>query len=58
MTLRLVWFGNDLRCADQNTLSLAASEVDQLICLYFDDPKYKQPSRYATQGMSALRRRF
>ncbi|WOD09083.1 DASH family cryptochrome [Marinomonas sp. GJ51-6] len=58
MKLGLVWFGNDLRCADQNILSLAASEVDQLICLYCDDPKYKQPSRYATQGMSVLRRRF
>jgi len=58
MKLGLVWFGNDLRCADQKILSLAAQEVDQLICLYCDDPKYKKPSRYATQGMSSLRRRF
>lgn len=58
MKLGLAWFGNDLRCADQNILSLAANEVDQLICLYCDDPKYKRPSRYATQGMSVQRRRF
>ncbi|MCV2402927.1 DASH family cryptochrome [Marinomonas sp. C2222] len=58
MKLGLVWFGNDLRCADQSMLSLAAKEVDQLICLYCDEPKYKKPSRYATRGMSALRRRF
>ncbi|MBD5770786.1 DASH family cryptochrome [Marinomonas colpomeniae] len=58
MKLGLVWFGNDLRCTDQKMLSLAAQEVDQLVCLYCDEPQHKQPSRYATQGMSALRRRF
>lgn len=58
MKLGMVWFGNDLRCADQKMLLLAAQEVDQLICLYCDEPRHKQPSRYSTQGMSALRRRF
>ncbi len=58
MKLGLVWFGNDLRYTDQKMLSLAAQEVDQLVCLYCDEPQHKQPSRYATQGMSALRRRF
>lgn len=58
MKLGLVWFGNDLRCTDQKMLSLAAQEVDQLVCLYCDEPQHNQPSRYATQGMSALRRRF
>lgn len=58
MKLGLVWFGNDLRCADQAILWRAAQEVDQLICLYCDEPQYQRPSRYATQGMSELRRCF
>lgn len=58
MKLGLVWFGDDLRCADQNMLWRAIQEVDYLICLYCDEPHNNHPSRYATQGMSANRRRL
>lgn len=58
MKLGVVWFGEDLRCADQNMLWRAVTEVDYLVCLYCDEPHKNRPSRYATQGMSANRRRF
>lgn len=58
MKMGLVWFGNDLRCTDQQMLWRAAQEVDQLICLYCDEPEHTRPSRYATQGMSDNRRQF
>ncbi|UTV99870.1 DASH family cryptochrome [Marinomonas rhizomae] len=58
MKLGVVWFGEDLRCADQNMLRRAAQEVDYLVCLYCDEPHNNRPSRYATQGMSPNRRRF
>ena len=58
MKMGLVWFGDDLRCADQKMLWRAAQEVDQLVCVYCDAPEYKRPTRYATQGMSTQRRRF
>ncbi|KZN13905.1 DASH family cryptochrome [Marinomonas sp. TW1] len=58
MKMGLVWFSNDLRCADQKMLWRAAQEVDQLVCLFCDAPEYKRPTRYATQGMSAQRRSF
>lgn len=58
MKLGVVWFGDDLRCADQNLLWKAQQEVDYLVCLYCDEPHQQRPSRYSTQGMSANRRRF
>ncbi|WP_219701640.1 DASH family cryptochrome [Marinomonas lutimaris] len=58
MKLGVIWFGDDLRCADQNMLWRAVQEVDYLVCLYCDEPHNNRPSRYATQGMSANRRRF
>lgn len=58
MKLGVVWFGDDLRCADQSMLWRAVQEVDFLVCLYCDEPHQQRPSRYATQGMSANRRRF
>ena len=58
MKVGVMWFGNDLRCADQDMLWQAAQEVDHLVCLYCDEPHNNRPSRYATQGMSANRRRF
>lgn len=58
MKLGVVWFGEDLRCADQSVLWKAAQEVDYLVCLYCDEPHHRSSSRYATQGMSKNRRRF
>ncbi|QUX94108.1 deoxyribodipyrimidine photolyase [Marinomonas sp. CT5] len=58
MKLGLVWFGDDLRCADQNMLWRATQEVDYLVCLYCDEPHNNRPSRYSTQGMSNNRRCF
>lgn len=58
MKVGLVWFGDDLRSADQNILWRAMQEVDFLVCLYCMEPHHQRPSRYATQGMSENRRRF
>lgn len=58
MKLGVIWFGNDLRCADQEILWRAAQDVDHLVCLYCDEPHSQRPSRYATKGMSQHRRRF
>ncbi|WP_418138506.1 deoxyribodipyrimidine photo-lyase [Marinomonas sp. RS-M-Aa-14] len=37
MKVGVMWFGNDLRCADQDMLWQAAQEVDHLVCLYCDE---------------------
>lgn len=58
MKVGVIWFGNDLRCADQDMLWRATQEVDHLVCLYCDEPHNQRPSRYTTQGMSDNRRRF
>ncbi len=58
MKIGLVWFGDDLRCADQKILWRAAQEVDQLVCVYCDEPHLHQPNRYGLQGMSKQRQRF
>jgi deoxyribodipyrimidine photo-lyase len=58
MKVGVMWFGEDLRCADQDMLWQSAQEVDHLVCLYCDEPHNSRPSRYATQGMSTNRRRF
>ncbi|TYL46593.1 DASH family cryptochrome [Marinomonas sp. IMCC 4694] len=58
MKIGVIWFGEDLRCADQGILWRAAQEVDHVVCLYCDEPHNQRPSRYTTQGMSDNRRRF
>lgn len=58
MKIGLVWFGDDLRCADQKILWRAAQEVDQLVCLYCDEPNLHRANRYGLQGMSSQRQRF
>lgn len=58
MKMGLIWFGDDLRCSDQKLLWRAAQEVDQLVCIFCDQPHHHRPSRYATQGMSNRRKQF
>jgi len=58
MKVGVVWFGDDLRCSDQSMLWKAVQEMDYLVCLYCDEPHQRRPSRYSTQGMSAIRRGF
>jgi deoxyribodipyrimidine photo-lyase len=54
----LYWFGNDLRVHDNTNLLKAASEVDDLLCIYCLDPQWLLPNRYGLATMSANRWRF
>ncbi|MDC0084061.1 DASH family cryptochrome [Oceanospirillaceae bacterium] len=54
----LFLFSNDLRLDDNPALALAASEVDQLICLYCLDPKQPPSSLRAPSNLSAHRHQF
>lgn len=54
----LYWFGNDLRLHDNTNLLKAASEVDDLLCIYCIDPHWLLPNRYGLVTMSAIRWRF
>ena len=54
----LYWFGNDLRVNDNANLLKAASEVDDLLCIYCLDPQWLLPNRYDLATMSANRWRF
>ena len=54
----LYWFGNDLRVHDNANLLKAASEVDDLLCIYCLDPQWLLPNRYGLATMSANRWRF
>ena len=54
----LFLFSNDLRLDDNPALALAASEVDQLICLYCLDPKQPPSSLRAPSNLSAHRQQF
>lgn len=61
MTMRnvgLYWFGNDLRVHDNANLLKAASEVDDLLCIYCLDPQWLLPNRYGLATLSANRWRF
>ena len=58
MTMRnvgLYWFGNDLRVHDNANLLKAASEVDDLLCIYCLDPQWLLPNRYGLATLSANR---
>jgi len=54
----LFLFSNDLRLDDNPALALAASEVDQLICLYCLVPKQPPSSLRAPSNLSAHRHQF
>lgn len=54
----LYWFVNDLRIHDNTNLLKAASEVDDLLCVYCLDPQWLLPNRYSLGTMSANRWRF
>ena len=54
----LYWFVNDLRVHDNTNLLKAASEVDDLLCIYCLDPQWLLPNRYGLGTMSANRWRF
>ena len=54
----LFLFSNDLRLDDNPALALAASEVDQLICLYCLDPKQPPSSLRAPSNLSPHRQQF
>jgi deoxyribodipyrimidine photo-lyase len=54
----LYWFDNDLRVHDNANLLKAASEVDDLLCIYCLDPQWLLPNRYGLATLSANRWRF
>jgi deoxyribodipyrimidine photo-lyase len=54
----LYWFVNDLRVHDNTNLLKAASEVDDLLCIYCLDPQWLLPNRYSLGTMSANRWHF
>lgn len=54
----LYWFVNDLRVHDNTNLLKAASEVDDLLCIYCLDPQWLLPNRYSLATMSANRWHF
>lgn len=58
MSTGLVWFGNDLRSADQTMLWQAAQDVEQLICLYCDNLLPKHSALNSLSAPSPARDRF
>ncbi|WP_369742762.1 DASH family cryptochrome [Pseudidiomarina sp. PP-1MA] len=54
----LMWFEHDLRVQDHSLLRLAATETDQLICVYCVNPKWFSPNRYGLRSMGQHRWRF
>ena len=58
MRIGLFWFDRDLRLHDHPALSKAAREVDYLLCVYVDDTRLSEPSRFVDTGSSNHRKQF
>lgn len=58
MSIGVVWFGNDLRSADQVMLWRATQEVDQLICIYCDPLLPQHSALNSISAPSPKRDRF
>ncbi|SBS29823.1 Cryptochrome DASH [Marinomonas aquimarina] len=58
MSIGVVWFGNDLRTADQVMLWHAMREVDQLICVYCDPLLPQHSALNSLSSPSPKRDRF
>ncbi len=54
----LYWLGNDLRLHDNAAWPQAASEVDQLLCVYCLNPADFAPNRYGLTNLGSHRWRF
>ena len=58
MSIGLIWFGNDLRTADQTMMWHASQEVDQLICVFCDSSLADTSPLSAYAAPSASRKVF
>lgn len=54
----LVWFRNDLRTIDNNSLSKAISENDQVIAIYCFDPRYFEMGEFGFRKTEKYRAQF
>ena len=54
----LVWFGNDLRTADNYVLNAAVESSDNVIGVYFLDPKFFEPTSYGFKKTAVFRAQF
>jgi deoxyribodipyrimidine photo-lyase len=54
----LVWFRNDLRLHDNEMLVEAIAKADQILPVYFFDPRHFEATLYHTLKTGALRARF
>jgi len=52
------WFRNDLRLHDNQALALSAAQADQLLCVYFHDPRQDDTTRWGFSRMGGHRRTF
>ena len=54
----LVWFGNDLRTADNYVLNAAVESSEKVIGVYFLDPKFFIPTKYGFKKTAVFRVQF
>jgi deoxyribodipyrimidine photo-lyase len=53
-----MWFSNDLRIDDNQTLARAAKHCDHLVCIYIIDASWFKPNRYGLKTIGEHRWRF
>lgn len=54
----LVWFRNDLRLHDNEVLVEAIAKADEILPVYFLDPRYFERTKYQTIKTGAIRAQF
>lgn len=54
----LVWFRNDLRLHDNEMLVEAIAKADEILPVYFFDPRHYETTRYQTRKTGVLRTQF
>jgi len=57
-TIALHWFRHDLRISDNRALWHAASQADELVCVYVIDPDWLKPNRFQSAHMGKQRQAF
>jgi len=58
MDTAVVWFRDDLRLADNPTLTAAATTATEIVPLYVIDPRHRGESQYGTKKLAPHRGRF
>ncbi|WP_115463123.1 DASH family cryptochrome [Winogradskyella aurantiaca] len=54
----LIWYRNDLRTRDQQSLSFATNECDRVIALYCIDPRYFETTEFGFKKTEKFRAKF